>query len=346
MCPRRHLPAARGPDSTSGRASPLAFQYSAAVEQLKIYKRALGSWIASDNRYDTREVRALRGKLRRCSGFDEAALRISASADANERQYIAEALADWYEKPQFVEQWVRKMPGCAPAHLVAGIHGIKWAWRARGVQMTPIDANECTTRAVAAAAHLRRAVELDARDPVGWAWLIACDGTLGMEKDASQAFDEAIRRAPSYRFAHSIMVQHLTISHGLDDDAGMEFGRAALQRAKPGSGVETIWCELAYFLTSWGASNKWERPDMQEKIRHAELRYFGAPGFKETPESLRNRNWFAFMFWKMGDKAKAAEHFRHIGKVKQVRPWGESHPIIDWLTNDFYKARKECMAGS
>lgn len=314
----------------------------ASSSPLRVYRRRGGSWLVSDNRYDTDEVRALRRGLLRDEEFAAADRALAAAKSFEERAYLAEALADWWDKPPFLSRWPASSPSSS---LVRGIHGVKWAWRLRGAGWVPQNFPQFQARLREAHIELVNATSRVPKDPVPWAWLIDCCRGMQEVDQGEEAFREATARAPMLRRAYSaILLNRLPDWFGSVEQA-TETVRQALAIAKPGSGLLTLPCELAVFTQPRDPKSTapWATSTVAGWVRRANAAYFGSGQIVESAESLRNRNWFAHALWKLGDKDAAAVHLRAIGRVPQVLPWGEAHPIIDWAISDFKKARRQCL---
>ena len=145
----------------------------AAGARLEAFKRRRGSSMGSDNSVDTEEIAVLREELWRGRGVDAAEQRLKSCRNALELAYVAEALSDWHGRPAFLDRWVSERAGTAPL-LVRGIHGVKWAWRARGAGWKPKDVGEFLKRLKTAHDDLGAAASRAPRDAVSLSWMIVC----------------------------------------------------------------------------------------------------------------------------------------------------------------------------
>lgn len=312
--------------------------------RLAAFKRRRGSGMVSDNSVDTQDLAALREELWRGRGIDTAEQRLKACRDALELAYVAEALGDWHDKPAFLDRWVAERPGTGPL-LVRGIHGVKWAWRARGAGWKPKDWDEFQRRLKIAHADLTNAATRAPRDAISLSWMIACCRGLQSLQEARAAFAEASRRVPHFRPAHSAMLVNCSPRWFGTREKLSSFVDESLAGAPESSGVQTLACEMIEYLGSSAEEVKSACKDMSNRSRilDAFARYSGTLLAGRGHDTLRNRDWFANALWRIGELASARVLFEWIGDARQEKPWVQAGPMFDWLLNDFKRARSACL---
>lgn len=253
--------------------------------------------------------------------------------DPDDRAFFAERLAEWRGVPGWIGEWLRGDESSAAAHLIAGRHAIYWAWQARGSGAASAVEDESWRlffgRLNMAEMLLKRAAELDPGDPTPWAFMVISARGLQTEKTEKRVrFEEAIKRAPHHRVAHSQMLQNLCKKWGGSHEAMFDFARAAAAKAPPDCALHTLIAEA--HIERWLAddeattrpgANYFTTPAVRNEIARAANAYFHGPAFTATIDSVRNRNYFAFCLWLAGEREAAAEQFRAIGGWVSEYPW-------------------------
>lgn len=298
--------------------------------------RARGSYQICDNRYDTPAVRRVRSGLWRGRRVAQAVAAVRNAKDADERAYLVEAFADWWSKPRFLQRTVKD----DELILIRGVFGVKRAWRARGGGWTPKHFPEFQARLRYAEADLLHAAQALPADPVAPAWLIVCYRGLQSPSSGEDAFKEAVRRDRTLRFAHSALLWNKTPSWYGSEEEAAEFVQASV-RAQPR--LKALVPELYAMVPTSVADDTllWARPEVAASVLAANKAVF-PDGHAASMESLRARNWFAYALWRTGQHAAAAPHLAVLGRRPQILPWGQAHPLVDWLSNRIHKARREC----
>ncbi|MBL8745473.1 MAG: hypothetical protein JNK58_03860 [Phycisphaerae bacterium] len=251
----------------------------------------------------------------------------------NDRQFFSDALADWQDKPRWVEAWVAARPNSASAWLMHGAEAINRAWRERNSTIPERQQGEnnqrFTSRLRQADESLARAAELDPGDATPWSWMIR--SAIGLKLDDAEIerrFNEAVRRAPNHRQAHSARLQSLASKWGGSNDQVWRFVRHATAGVGPGSPLHVLVAEA--HIETWFASAQhhgtvsstfFRDPAIQRSLIAASHDAFEPEAFHPSIDSLRNRNYFAFCLWKAGLLEHAAEHFAALGNRVTQSPW-------------------------
>jgi len=146
------------------------------------------------------------------------------------RDFFVDVLGDWSGRPPWLDTWCHSSPGSPVPWLIRGVHGVRWAWEARGASTADKVAEDAwpvfVSRLEAAESDLQKAAGLDVRDPAPWSWLITT--ARGLQREATverQRFQEAQRRDPLNRSAHVHMLTALCWKWGGSHDAMFDFAR-------------------------------------------------------------------------------------------------------------------------
>lgn len=258
---------------------------------------------------------------------------LAVTRDPDLRHFYVDRLSDWPQPPAWSAAWLKKAPKSAAAHLMAGTYLMHFAWQARGAGMAESVAKEAWgkffERLECADEMLRIASRLDPGDATPWAVMLITARGLQLGPDVKrERFEEARRRAPFHREAHSQMLQNLCEKWGGSHDQMFGFARGVCGEAHAGSAVHVLlaeahverWCLLkkpeerrAYFAN----------PGVREELARAAVTRFG-PGDPKQPPSIEDlvaRNYFAFCAWQGGDVEPAREHLAATGNRVSEYPW-------------------------
>ncbi|MCC7293680.1 MAG: DUF4034 domain-containing protein [Phycisphaerales bacterium] len=274
----------------------------------------------------------LRGELE--SGrFDAVEAFMSTVTHPDDRTFYAQVLSEWPGKPAWVDAWLSQSPQSATANLICGMHGVYWAWEARGYGYGNSVGEEArqlfSDRLLTADVILERAAELDPSDPTPWALMLRCAYGLGLdEPEHRRRFTQAVKLAPEHRFAHSSLMQSLCAKWYGSHDLMFRFVSNATSQAGPGSPVHTLVAEA--HLERWlsmldedeaQARAYWTRPVVRSAITHAAHLYFDAPTFHANKDTVRTRNIFAWTLVAVEAIDAAARQFEAIGPHVTRTPW-------------------------
>ena len=140
---------------------------------------------------------------------------------------------------------MRRAAGVRDPYLLRGVHGIRWAWEARGSGgASTVEQKVRPTfvgRLHAAAQDLATASNNDPRDPTPWAWSIMAAVGLGQDHDTRIGlFQEARRRDPHHYPAHARMLTALSWKWGGSHEAMFTFAQRAIENAPAGSPLHSL----------------------------------------------------------------------------------------------------------
>lgn len=247
--------------------------------------------------------------------------------DVESRDFYVEVLSDTLTgRPAWIDEWVSHKPHEALPYLFRGRHGVAWAWDARGggraSTVKEQGARYFFERLLAADVDLASAARL-APDDAG-PWVVMLTVGRGLQKGIDylqQTFEEVRQRYPWHQEAHRAMIQGVAAKWGGSDELMFAFAREASERAPEGLGVHTVLAEA--HIEGWmsmGSDQYWQQAGVQEEILTAASRYLDSPRFVPTPRALRNRNVFAFCFWKLKDRERLRQQMEFIGDTV-TPPW-------------------------
>ncbi len=329
------------------RARPLEFGSAPADREYTSFFRWTGGPIgASEYWADNQYTKALRERLAR-GDFELAEQALSEPRSADDRHFIAEACADWRERPGWLEDWAHEAPRSSRMHLVRGIWGCKFAWSARGVDWKPKDHGLFVHRMIEAERDLVAAAELDPADPSPWSWRITASFALQRPVDEVRGLLEQVRsRAPTLRVAHVSMLRYLASKWFGSSEQMFEFARGAAGGAPPGSLLGSLIIEahlerLGELMRekSPQAEGYWKSPAVVRELLAANEKCFRPGAYRPSMDSPVVRANMAYVLWKAGQPGSAAVHMRIIGPST---PWGPFRPNIPFMKDTLRRARREC----
>jgi hypothetical protein len=248
--------------------------------------------------------------------------------DTEVRDFYVDILADTLEgRPTWLDAWVGQEPAALLPRLFRGTHGTKWAWDARGGGSAKTVSDDgwrrFFERLQGAHDDLTIATELDPTDAGPWAMILMVIVGLQLGRERlTAAFDAAQQRHPWHQAAHRSMLQGLAAKWGGSNELMFEFARDTHAHAPEGLGVHTVLAEahVEGWLDADLDDGYWKRPGVREEIMSAAERYLYSPQRVVTPRELRNRNVFAFCFWKLQDRDRLREQLACIdGTI--TTPW-------------------------
>jgi hypothetical protein len=334
---------------SSGRsAEPLGREPRPDGDEYRaFYRWDRGSVGASDAEANNEYTKELRARLKQ-GDWHVAEEALKAQRRADDLGHVAEACADWDERPAWVDEWADARPDSSGPLLVEGIWTVKWAWRARGVSWVPKDPGLFVSRMEQADELLRRACEISPKDPTPWAWRLICTFAFQPPIEEVQAvFDNVIARAPRHRMAHTWMMMRTMTKWGGSNEQMFAFARAALARSGGVSHLPVLIAEAhlerAYELGrdegKAAMRTYFQQPAVGAEILKAHHQLGLADSVRQSMEMPRTRAMFAFVLWKSGQREAAADHLRVIGKST---PWGPFVPNVPFFRDTVRRARREC----
>lgn len=323
----------------------------AAGQEPPVSTRSFRSHGTGDLYVEIPYTKALRERLWH-GDFASAQQALEAQTDLLALACVAEACADWDGKPPpWFDAWEAARPDSGWAPLIRGIHGVKWAWQARGGGFNVKQEKGLLfqERLEEAEAHLLGATEMLPRDPNAWTWLIYASMGLQLSTDESmRRFKKAIGRSPQHRPAYSFMLQRLCEKWGGSHEKMFTLARRGSAAAPAGSTVHVVIAEA--HMERWAAHQREggaeaareyaTRADVRQELLEANARCFRPGVHRPGVDTPRARAWFAYMLWKAGAKEAAAEHLRIMGTST---PWGIFAPHLPGVRKDSLRtARREC----
>ncbi|MDG6104145.1 hypothetical protein Daura_12100 [Dactylosporangium aurantiacum] len=250
----------------------------------------------------------------------------------DDRAFYCRVLGEHAGDGAWIDEWIAAEtgPGKATALTVKGQHAIDWAWRARGngtAATVSEEAFKLFSRHLGIAEEcLDDATGLDADDPTPWAALV----TLGRARqvgldETRRRFDEAVRRYPWHRDAHTQLLQQLCRKWSGSHELMHEFAESAAAAAPPGSPLGVLVADA--HIEHWmdlpeGEDGEYMRsPEVGERLRLAADRSVRHPRYERRPGWAAGDNAFAMAFTLNGDRPAAAERFDALGDRVTRWPW-------------------------
>ncbi len=298
-------------------------------------------------------ARRARGALER-NDWKTAALLMDSPMSPDDRQFYSDVLAECPGRPDWADEWRAARPNSPSAWLMDGAQAVRWAWEARGSGYGDTVKEDAVgmflARLEQADESLQRAAALDPGDATPWSWMIRT--AIGLQLDDAEKerrFNEAVRRAPSHRQAHSARLQSVAYKWGGSHEQMWDFVKHSTAGVGPGSPLHVLTAEAhieMWFTTAndegMVSTNFFRDPSIQRSLRAAAEVAFAPGAFKPTIDSIRNRNYFAFCLWKAGLHEEAAEQFAAVGNWVSESPW----VFVGSPASTFEQAQNECGGAS
>jgi tetratricopeptide (TPR) repeat protein len=230
-----------------------------------------------------------------------------------------------------IERWVQQCPDSYIANLFAGVSKTCLAWIARtaatGSSVSEKNANKYLALLEEAAAYLTRADEINPDDAETCARTIRVYMGMGVEEESVWSyFNAAAGLVPNHLMAHLMMINYLNPKWMGSLEAMHDF---ADQR------IEDTGSSLLVTLKLFAITEEWLSCSMSgDSKKHAA--FFNDETVKATIVNLYNNyeeeengallipyvyNYFAFLFWKTGNKELARELIKKILGKMTVYPW-------------------------
>lgn len=253
---------------------------------------------------------------------------LAGQADTERRDFYVEVLAETLaDRPDWLDTWVEAQPGQALPLLVRGRHSIIWAWQARSERTaSSVKADgarlfwERLERAETDLAEAARCAPDDAGP-----WVLLLTVARGLSQGVPrlhQLYAEAQQRCPWHQEAHRAMIQGLAAKWGGSTEEMFEFARDVSVRAPDGWGVHTVLAEahIEGWLEAEQKESYWQRPGVRAEILAAAARSIDVPHPRDSPWTRRNRNQFAFCYYRLKEHDRLSREFALIGPTV-TSPW-------------------------
>jgi len=300
-----------------------------------------------------------RGEWQRLHDF------LEAEREPGARYFYINGLANQITgRPDWMDEWCQARPGSAVPVLFRGVHGIKWAWQARGGGLARTVKQDAWPlfheRLVAADKDLERAAGLDPEDPTPHAAsLWAVTGLSLGQAELLRRFGEVDRRHRWHLGAYRAMSQGMASKWGGSNERLLEFARAALREAPEGHPVHVIvpsahlevWLYFTHGLTSGtpehAAGQKlqigyFRDEAVQAEVRLAADRSIRSPDYRPFRSTPAHRNYFAMCFRLMRDYPAQLEQMDLIGPLITRAPWAyQGRPVAA-----YERARAKALAAT
>ncbi|MFC5180375.1 hypothetical protein [Actinomadura harenae] len=268
--------------------------------------------------------------------------------DADRRSFLLGVAVDHPGRPDWMARWPEDEPDEPLAHLTRGVHGIAWAWEARGTaraESTGSDRfHEFSQRLAQAERDLLRAAELAPDDPEPWAYLVTtARGLQHGTGELCRRFAEVVARCPWHYRAHAMMLQGVAPKWSGSTRLMFNFARDRAAAAPEGSPLVALVVEAhteAWLDDPAPESGHFADPAVRGELRAVAARLRQAPDAPMTPALARARNLLAFGFSQGNEPDSAAEQFAAIGPHVTESPW---HYLPRDIVESFTEARNRAV---
>lgn len=230
-----------------------------------------------------------------------------------------------------IQQWVQQCPDSYVANLFAGVSQTCLAWIARTAaaakNVSEENANKYFELLESAAQYLTRADEINPDDAEICARMIRVYMGLGVEEEPVMSyFNAGASIVPNHLMLHLMTINYLNPKWQGSLEAMHDF---ANQR------MEETGSTLLVTLKLFAITEEWLYCNMNgDTKKHRQ--FFDDETLKATIQSLYDNyseqangellipyvyNYFAFLFWKTGNKTQARELIKKIPGKMTVYPW-------------------------
>jgi hypothetical protein len=257
--------------------------------------------------------------------LDRVRAAVAATATPARLEFLCEVAATADGRPAVLDAWVEEEPDSARALLVRGVHGVGWAWEARGratADRVTDDAFEAFfERLRAAESDLLAAAQRDPSDGVAWSQLVTSGRGLQIPKAELLArHRNAVERAPTLLRVDLELVQGISAKWSGSDEEAVGFARDTTRGTPDGAPVHAVIPSA--HTESWISDDRHlRRGDVQDEIAAAAERSIWHPDWLDVPEHVVALNHFCLAFH-LGGAAVAAERTaRQIARRYTAAPW-------------------------
>lgn len=295
-------------------------------------KKSKGS-LKFDPALGDKDAEKMREELKK-GGWRNSYAFLEKTKDAQDRDFYLEALSNWSSTPPWFELWERDAPDSSTKHLMEGAYLIHSAWNVRGAGLAASVGEDAARQffdlLTDADVALHQAARLDPTDPTPWArMLITARGLQFDLEDTQQRFDEVIARDPLHRSAHSQMLQRLAAKWGGSNQLMFKFVRDRLANTPAGHMLNGLLAEahverwLSHLIESEAdeAEGYFTKVVVKKELLTAAQRSVLKPELKTSRHTLLDQNYFAFCFWKAGEKKLARQLLLEVDDRFTELPW-------------------------
>jgi hypothetical protein len=255
-------------------------------------------------------------------------------ADENDRSFAVGVVGKVGGAENGLQEVVaRGAPSTLPSVLLASRY-IDLGWKTRTARSARLVSRK---RFAVFHDHLRRAerllIDVTAREPhnaMAWAErLLTARGLELGQSEARRRYDRLAEHHPHHFMAQSRLLQQLCPKWGGTWEEMHAFARACMLAAPPGSlspvlvaeGHLERWLHLGGTGTQKAKRYMRRQPQVREEIVEAAHRSVLDPAFRSRYGWRSAHNVFAAAFSLMGERKRAAVHFRSLGNVASDHPW-------------------------
>ncbi|GIH29286.1 hypothetical protein Aph01nite_75960 [Acrocarpospora phusangensis] len=254
---------------------------------------------------------------------------LTAHTDPDVRTFYYRVCASVDGVQDWIGEWVAAEPDSTVPLLVKGVHGVSWAWEARGGRY----ASETSAgqfrgfaeRLKMAEDCLDEVVERDPDEVVAWSSLVTSARGRGVgHEEIWRRFDNVLRIHPFHEEAYNQMLQALCAKWSGSDEEMFTFAREAAAQAPAGSPIGTLvaTAHLEYCLNHRDdPGNYLARPGIVAELHTAADQSVRHPSYRRRPGWPVAPNVFAMVFCMAEEYAAAADLFQMFGDIATEWPW-------------------------
>ncbi|WP_051760117.1 hypothetical protein [Herbidospora cretacea] len=252
---------------------------------------------------------------------------LTAHTDPDVRTFYYKICATVDGVQDWIDEWIAAEPHSLVPLLVKGVHGVSWAWDARG-SAPASDTSSAQFRRFAerlkiAEDCLDEVVDRDPDEVVAWASLVtsARGRSVGYE-ETWRRFDNVLRIHPFHVEAYQQMLQAMCAKWMGSDEEMFTFAREAAAQAPEGSPIGMLIpsAHLEYRMSE-NLVEYFTRADVVAELHAAADRSVRHPAFFRCQGWPQAPNMFALAFCLAGQYAAAADQFDMIGDLGTKWPW-------------------------
>ncbi|WP_214103594.1 DUF4034 domain-containing protein [Acrocarpospora catenulata] len=253
--------------------------------------------------------------------------RLTAHPDPDVRTFYFAVAAEADGVQDWIDDWIAAEPDSTLPLLVKGVHGVHWAWEARGTasaeDTTPAQFRAFFARLKIAEDCLDEVVERDPDELIAWSWLVrsARGREVGYD-EIWRRFDEVLRLHPYHELSYVQMLQNLCAKWTGSDEEMFTFAREAVAQAPEGSPIGRVIAD-AHLEYAWGHQNLGHlaQPHVVAEIHAAADRSIRHRDFRRRQGWQVPVNVFALVFTLANEYVAAADQFQRLDGMVTAKPW-------------------------